>query len=137
MKYCLLLFTSLLLLSCSKDDSSIITPSISENDVLGKWEVVHVEQASGDATENLNGFVFEFKGANELVITNETFSIIGTWKVMAVNKGLQLFVPTKEEPLRMFHNNWNVNSSSNGIISLSGASNQANGNMEYINFQKI
>jgi len=137
-KIFLLLFTSLLFVSCSNDDA-IIETALTENDVLGKWEVAQVMKTSGDTTENLNGFVFEFKTNNELIITNESesFSIEGAWGVMQTNQGLKILIPTKDEPLRMLHNEWSVNSLSSINISLSGLSNELTGNMEYVNFEKL
>lgn len=138
-KMFLLLFTSLLFVSCSSDDEAIIATPLTENDMLGKWEVAHVEKTSGDTTENLRGFVFEFKTNNELLITNESesFAIEGSWSILEVKKGLQILIPTKDAPLRMFHNEWDVNTSSSLNVSLSGLSNELNGNMEHVNFEKL
>jgi len=138
-KMFLLLFTSLLFVSCSSDDEAIIAVPLTENDMLGKWEVADVEKTTGDTTENLRGFVFEFKTNNELLITNESesFTIEGSWSVLEIKKGLQILVPTKEAPLRMFHNEWDVNILSSLNVSLSGLSNELNGTMEHVNFEKL
>jgi len=138
-KVFLLFVASFLFLSCSSDDEAVIAASITEGDVVGKWEVAHLEKNSGDTTEKLRGFVFEFKSNKELLITNESksFAIEGSWSVLEIKRGLQILIPTKEAPLRMFHNEWDVNSLSNLNISLSGLSNDLNGNMEHINFEKL
>jgi len=135
----LLLFTSLLFMSCSSDDEAIIAAPLTENDIFGKWEVAHVQKTSGDTTETLNGFIFDFKTNNKLVITKESeaFSIEGSWSIMEVKNGLQILIPTKEAPLRALHNEWDVNYLSSLNISLSGLSNDENGNMEHVNFEKI
>jgi len=96
-----------------------------------------VVQPPTEATSYLNGYVFEFKVNNELVITNEESLIEGEWSVMVGNQGLKLLIPIKDEPLRMFHNEWNVNSLSSRSISLSGLSNENDGNMEHIKFEKL
>jgi len=134
MKVFLLFFTSLLFLSCSNDDDLNLPQPITENDVLGRWEVV---QSPVETTENLNGYVFEFKVNNELVITTEELLIEGEWSVMPGNQDLKLLIPIKDEPLRMFHNEWNVNSISSNSISLSAFSNETDGNIEHINFEKL
>jgi len=134
MKVFLFFFTSLLFLSCSNDDTLNLSQPITENDVLGSWEVV---QSSAETTVNLNGYIFEFKTNNDLVITNEELLIEGKWSVMMGNQGLKLLIPTKEDPLRMFHNEWSVNSLSSNSISLSAFSNEADGNIEHINFEKL
>ena len=138
-KVFLLLFTSLLFVSCSNDDEAIIAAPLTENDILGKWEVAHVQKTSGDTTETLNGIVFDFKTNNKLMITKESeaFSIEGSWSIMEVKNGLQILIPTKEAPLRVLHNEWDVNYLSSLNISLSGLSNDGNGNMEHVNFEKI
>ena len=138
-KVFLLFVTSFLFLSCNNDDEAIITASITEGDVVGKWGVAHVEKTSGDYTETLEGFVFEFKANNELIITKESevFTIEGSWSILESKSGLLILIPTKDEPLRMFHNEWNLNSLSSLNISLSGLSNDLNGSMEYVNFEKL
>ena len=68
---------------------------------------------------------------------SEAFSIEGSWSIMEVKNGLQILIPTKEAPLRVLHNEWDVNSLSSLNISLSGLSNDENGNMEHVNFEKI
>ncbi len=137
-KVFLLFITSFLFLSCSNDDGVIVTP-VTEGDVLGKWEVAYLEKVSGDATATLNGFIFEFKANNELIITKESeaFSIGGFWSVLESKSGLRILIPTKNEPLRMFHNEWGLNSLSSLNISLSGLSNDFTGNMEHVNFEKL
>lgn len=137
MKIGVLLFTSLLFLSCSTDDESVLALSISERDVLGRWKVTDVVKTSGETTENLDGFVFEFKENNELIITNEAFLIEGTWHIVFANAGLKLLIPTKDQPLRMFHNQWKVTLFSNSYISLSGFSNENDGFIHYIKFEKL
>lgn len=133
MKVFLLFFTSLIFLSCSNDDVNL-SQSITENDVLGRWAVV---QSPTDTNVNLNEYVFEFKTNNVLVITNEELLIEGEWSVMIGNQGLKLLIPIKEEPLRVFHNEWSVNSLSTNFISLSGVSNESQGSIEYISFEKL
>jgi len=137
MKVFLLFFASLLFLSCSNDDALNLSQPITENDVLGRWEVTQVVQSPAETTTNLNGYVFEFKTNNDLVITNEESLIEGKWSVMIGNQGLKLLIPIKEEPLRMFHNEWSINSLSSNSISLSAFSNEADGNIEHINFEKL
>jgi hypothetical protein len=138
-KVFLLFITSFLFLSCSNDDDMVIAASVTEGDVVGKWEVAHLEKSSGDSTEILRGFVFEFKINNELVVTNESesFMIEGSWRILESKRGLQIFIPTKNEPLRTFHNKWNLDSLSSFNISLSGLSNDLNGNTEHVNFEKL
>jgi len=137
MKVFLLFFASLLFLSCSNDDDLNVPQPITENDILGIWEVGQVVKASGETTTSLDGYVFDFKVNNELVITSEELLIEGSWSVMIGNPGLKLLIPTKEEPLRMLHNEWSVNSLSSKSISLSGLSNDNEGNMERINLEKL
>jgi len=134
MKVFLFFFTSLLFLSCSNDDTLNLSQPITENDVLGSWEVV---QSSAETTVNLNGYIFEFKTNNDLVITNEELLIEGKWSVKMGNQGLKLLKTTKEDPLRIFHNEWSVNSLSSNSISLSAFSNETDGNIEHINFEKL
>lgn len=138
-KVFLLFITSFLFLSCSNDDDTVIAALVTEGDVVGKWEVAHLEKSSGDSTEILRGFVFEFKINNELVVTNESelFTIEGSWRILESKRGLQILIPTKNDPLRMFQNTWNLNSLSSLNISLSGLSNDLNGNMEHVNFEKL
>lgn len=142
-KVFLLFIASFLFLSCNNDDDDdddgVIVTSIVEGDVVGKWEVAHLEKNSGDSTEMLDGFIFDFKANNELLVTKESevFTIQGSWSVLKSKSGLQILIPTKDEPLRMFHNKWDVNSLSGLNISLSGLSNDPNGNMEYVNFEKL
>jgi hypothetical protein len=138
-KVFLLFIASFLFLSCSNDDEAVMLASITEDDVVGRWEVVHLEKNSSDSTENLSGFVFEFKENNELLITNESesFTIEGSWSVLNSKRELQILIPTKDEPLRMFHNEWDVNSLSGLNISLSGLSNNLNGDMQHVNFEKL
>lgn len=137
MKVFLLFFTSLLLLSCNNDDNLNLSQSITENDVIGRWEVVQVVQSPTEPNASLNGYVFEFKMNNELIITNEEGLIEGTWSIMLGSQGLKLLIPIKDEPLRMFHNEWSVNSLSTNFISLSGLSNQEEGSIEQVNFEKL
>ena len=134
MKVFLLFFSSLLFLSCSNDDDLNLSQSITENDVLGRWEVI---LSPAETNANLNEYVFEFKANNKLVITNEESLIEGEWSIMIGNESLKLLIPIKEEPLRMFHNEWSVNSLSTNSISLSGYSNENEGNIEHINFEKL
>jgi len=96
-----------------------------------------VVQPPTEATSYLNGYVFEFKVNNELVITNEESLIEGEWSVMIGNQSLKLLIPIKDEPLRMFHNEWSVNSLSTNFISLSGFSNENEGSIEQIKFEKL
>ena len=138
-KVFLLIVAGLMFVSCSKDDEAIIATSITENDIVGKWEVAHIEQSSNDTTEKLDGFVFDFKDDNKLMITNdlEGLSIEGSWSIMEVTNELKMLIPTKEDPLRMFHNEWSVDSLSGINISLSSLSNEHDGNMEHVNFEKL
>jgi len=134
-----LFFVSFLFLSCSNDDEAVSVASITEGDVVGKWKVAHLEKTSVDSTENLRGFIFEFKKNNELLITkeSESFEIEGSWSVLESKSGLRILIPTKDEPLRTFHNEWDVSSLSILNISLSGLSNDLDGNMEHVNFEKL
>ena len=134
MKVFLLFLTSLLFLACSNDDDLNLSQSITENDMLGRWEVI---LSPTDANANLNEYIFEFKANNELVITSEESLIEGEWSIMIGNESLKLLIPIKEEPLRMFHNEWSVNSLSTNSISLSGYSNENEGSIEHINFEKL
>ena len=74
-----------------------------------------------------------------MVVTNESelFTIEGSWRILESKRGLQILIPTKNDPLRMFQNTWNLNSLSSLNISLSGLSNDLNGNMEHVNFEKL
>jgi len=137
MKIFLLFFTSLLFLSCSNDDALNLAQPVTENDVLGRWEVTEVVQSPVETTANLNGYVFEFKTNNDLVITHEDLLIECKWSVMIGNQGVKLLIPTKDDPLRMFHNEWSVNSLSSNSISLSAFSNETDGIIEHINFEKL
>lgn len=134
MKVFLLFFTSLLFLSCSNDDELNLSQPITENDVIGRWGVV---QTPVETNLSTGEFVFEFKANNDLVITSAEFLIEGKWSVMMGSQGLKMLIPTKDEPLRMFHNEWNVNSLSSNSIFLSAFSNDTEGKIEHINFKKL
>lgn len=135
MKIFYLLFASFLFLSCNQDDESITTTSISENDLLGRWSVSYSEVGS---TVDLTGYIFEFETNNLLTIINEENVIEGEWEIILVNSAreVKILIPKKENPLRVVHDYWDVNSVSPSAISLSEI-NSENGFLKNVQFIRL
>jgi len=129
---------SFLFLSCNQDDDFVVA-SIAKADVVGEWAVAHLEKTSGDSTEDLRGYIFEFKDNDVLLVSkeSESFEIEGSWSIIESKSVLRMLIPTKTEPLRTFHKEWDVSSLSMLNISMSGLSNELDGNVEYADFEKL
>lgn len=121
MKIVYIFLLSVLVISCSTDDTVQNKKSISENDVLGSWKITYMENA--DVSE-LATYVFEFTPEHELLITKGGQDVSGTWQIMEDAKSIKILIPEKEYPLRTLHSLWTVNAVMEQELKLSKAENQ-------------
>jgi hypothetical protein len=77
---------SLIISSCSKDDSASSVKDIVDNTVSnGTWKITYFYDSDTDETGHFTGYNFTFGDNNELTATNGTNTFTGSWNLMNSN----------------------------------------------------
>lgn len=110
--YVLLLLTTGLFLSCSKDDNSVIPDPAAVSASLtnaGQWRVTLYTKDSKDGTSDFTGYVFEFKSGNVLTASRSGVLLTGYWKTATDSGKTKLVIELPEnDPLEELNEDWEV-----------------------------
>ncbi|WP_162984869.1 hypothetical protein [Mesonia aquimarina] len=151
-----ILFLASIFVACSDDDDSsnndnnaALVAEITNNVQDGNWLITSFIDSNQDETNDFNGYTFTFADNGELIATNNSTTLTGTWSVTDDDDSnddsssddddidFNIFFPVDDDnDFEDLNDDWDiVNQSSTKIelIDVSGG----NGGTDYLTFEKI
>jgi|26BtaG_2_1085354.scaffolds.fasta_scaffold00062_14 hypothetical protein len=126
MKKLILLFSVIILASCSSDDDAgdVITNEFERiSSVLpqGTWKVTTLIDGNEDHTEAFESFIFTFDEDGTVVSQTDLFSEIGIWAYKSTSQqGEQLILEFNDvTPFDQINDDWKIVSVTNSQVELS------------------